>query len=121
LISCLLESRPKVHTNFLRKVETRISFLRAIRSLARILRRHKLSQLIKCIMLGTHVFGPKFLFRKCYTEVGVQNFYFENVMNTIFSLIWYCLSPCSNGGKNRFNQYVFFSFPNLELQIFITI
>jgi hypothetical protein len=37
------KSRPKVRTNFLRKVETRIAFLRAIRSLARILRRHKLT------------------------------------------------------------------------------
>jgi hypothetical protein len=44
---CLLEIQAKVRTNFLRKVETRIAFLRAIRSLARILRRHKLSQPIK--------------------------------------------------------------------------
>jgi hypothetical protein len=41
------KSRPKCGTNFLRKAETRIAFLRAIRSWARILRSHKLSQPIK--------------------------------------------------------------------------
>jgi hypothetical protein len=41
------KSRPKCGPTFLRKIEPRIAFLRAIRSLARILRRHKLSQPIK--------------------------------------------------------------------------
>jgi hypothetical protein len=49
---CLLESWPKVRTNFLRKVETRIVFLRAVLSLARILRRYKLSQLVKWGRVG---------------------------------------------------------------------
>jgi hypothetical protein len=47
---CLLEIQAKLRTNFLRKVETRIAFLHAIRSLARILRRHKLSQPIKYLI-----------------------------------------------------------------------
>jgi hypothetical protein len=48
---CLLEIQAKVRTNFLRKVETRIAFLRAIQSLARILRRRVLTKIF---------FTPKF-------------------------------------------------------------
>jgi hypothetical protein len=59
-----------VRTNFLIKVETRIAFLRAIRSLAKILRRHKLPQPIKyCHPLADNAWN---LAQGCYVGVYVS-------------------------------------------------